>query len=167
MKYWRFLGIHHYAAVAGLLAAVGCGGNAHVELSAADALAVAADRMDLAIDEYHADIEQYDDLREEEVVEAFVARVRRAPEDETAVEKHTAQFKAALGKIRADRDTERTRRDAAGENVRVLREVAGGLRRLAVEQLTLDDELRRYLTGWLEARRAAQSDTTQRENSDE
>ncbi len=163
----RACGILGYATLLALSGAGGCGGDARVELSAADALAAVAERMDLVIAEYHADVRHYDDLRETEVVAAFIERVRRTAADETAVDRHAVQFKDALARIRTDRDTERTRRDTAHENVRALREVAGGLRRLAIESLTLDDEMRRYLSGWFDMRRAAQAAVVRREVDDE
>jgi len=153
-------------AAAGL-AAGGCIGDARVDLSAADALSAVADRMDAVVAEYHEDVRRFDDLRESEVVAAFVERVRRDASDEAATARHVEQFKEALAKIRSDRETERIRRDAADQNVRVLREVADGLRRLAIESLTLDDEIRRYLTGWLEARRTVKRSTPHRENGHE
>lgn len=135
--------------------AVGCGGDARLEMSAADALLATADQMELTIQEYHEEVSANDDSRESEVVSAFVARVLVAPDDAVAIDSHVADFKAALRKIRADRVTEFTRRGAALDNVDVLRELATGLHRLAIESLTLRDELRRYLHGWIETRRRA------------
>jgi len=89
------------------------------------------------------------------VVSAFVARVQAAPDDPVAIDSHVADFKAALRKIRTDRVTEFTRHGAALDNVDVLRELARGLQQLAIESLTLQDEMRRYLTGWIETRRRA------------
>ena len=135
--------------------AVGCGGDARLEMSAADALLATADQMVLTIQEYHEEVSAYDDSRESEVVSAFVARVQAAPDDPVAIDSHVADFKAALRKICTDRATEFTRRGAAMDNVDVLRELARGLQRLAIESLTLQDEMRRYLTGWVETRRRA------------
>jgi len=135
--------------------AVGCGGDARLEMSAADALLATADQMELTIQEYHGEVSAYDDSRESEVVSAFVTRVQAAPDDAVAIDSHAADFKAALRKIRTDRGTEFTRFGAALDNVDVLRELARGLQRLAIESLTLQDEMRRYLTGWIETRRRA------------
>jgi hypothetical protein len=49
------------------------------------------------------------------------------------------------------------RHTAALENVAVIREVAEGLRRMGIESLTLSDEMRRYLSRWIEARKLAGS----------
>jgi len=134
---------------------VGCGGDARLEMSAADALLVTADQMAVTLQEYHEEVSAYDDSRESEVVSAFVARVQADPDDPVALDSHVADFKAALRKIRADRATEFTRRGAAMDNVDVLREVARGLQKLAIESLTLQDEMRRYLMGWIETRQRA------------
>lgn len=126
-------------------------------MSASDALMAAADQMALTIQEYHQEVSAYDDARESEVVSAFVGRVQADPDDAAAIDSHVTDFKAALRKIRTDRGTELTRRLAAMDNVEVLREVAGGLQRLAIESLTLQDEMRRYLQGWVETRQQARA----------
>jgi hypothetical protein len=138
-----------------MLGVAGCGGDARLELAAADALAAAAERMQTAVDEYHAEMAAFDDSREEAVTEAFVRRVRADAANEQALAAHSAEFKSALGRIREDRAVEQQRRGAAVENVGVVREVADGLRRMGVESLTLSDEMRRYLSGWIEARKQA------------
>lgn len=135
----------------------GCGGDARMELSASDALAAVADQMELTIGEYHGEVSRYDDSRESVVVAALVERMRRDIGDEEAVGAHVADFTEALRRIRGDRETEWQRRTAAMENVGVLREVSRGLQRLALESLTLEDEMRRYLTSWIEARRRTQT----------
>jgi hypothetical protein len=45
-------------------------------------------------------------------------------------------------------------------NVAVLREVAGGLQKLALESLSLRDEVRRYLDTWIQNQRRAAAGTT-------
>lgn len=128
----------------------GCmGGDAGLELSAADALTAVAGQMEVTLSEYHQEVVQADNGREAEVIAAFIRRVRTDAADESAVDGHAGEFAAALGRIRGDREVEFERRGAARDNVGVLREVAGGLRRLAVESLTLDGEMRRYLEGWM------------------
>ncbi|HEY3245923.1 MAG TPA: hypothetical protein VGM03_21485, partial [Phycisphaerae bacterium] len=54
-------------------------------------------------------------------------------------------FTAALRKVRGDRRVEWQRHTDALDNVVVLREITGGLRQLAIDSLTLSDEVRRYL----------------------
>lgn len=135
--------------------AASCGGDARLEMSAADALLTTVDQMALTIQEYHEEVSAYDDSRESEVVSAFITRVQAAPDDTEAIDSHAADFKAALRKIRTDRGTEFTRRCAAMDNVDVLRELARGLQRLAIESLTLQDEMRRYLHGWVDTRQRA------------
>lgn len=142
-----------------VLLTAGCGGDARMEMAAADALMTVAEQMEVTVDEYHQEVGQADDGREAKVIAAFVTRVRTAsasaPADDAVVDQHATEFATALAGIRADRETEWDRRNAALENVGVLREIAKGMRRLAVESLTLDDELRRYATSWIETRSRA------------
>jgi hypothetical protein len=142
---------------AGVCLSCGCGGDARVELSTADALQAVAGQMQRTIEEYHQEVSGYDDTRESAVVAAFVTRVRKNSSDEAAVDGHAAEFAAALRKIRGDRDTEWSRRNAALENVGVLREMSRGVQKLAVQSLGLHDEFKRYLLGWMEARQKAQA----------
>ncbi len=138
-----------------VLGLAGCGGDARLELAAADALLAAADRMETVVAEYHAEMDVYDGTRESAVVGAFVERVKASTGDEQAIADHAAQFRLALERVRQDRAVQWRRHTAAMDNVDVVREVAEGLRRMGVESLTLSDEMRRYLSGWIEARRQA------------
>ena len=97
--------------------AVGCGGDARLELAAADALAVTADRLEVVVDEYHAEVGAHDDARESAVVDAFVARVKAGAADEQVVAENTAQFRLALEKIRQDRAVQWQRHTAATEKI--------------------------------------------------
>jgi len=143
---------------------VGCGGDAGVELAAGDALIAVADQMQLAVQEYHRDVSRHDESREESTVAAFVARVQAEHDDPAAMRTNVQEFQAALRKIREDRDTEWQRRSAALSNVAVLREVAGGLQRLALDSLSLRDEARRYLEVWMENQRRARSESAAQQN---
>lgn len=135
------------------VAICGCGGDARVELSAADGIRAAAGQMELALREYHEEVARYDTSREDAVIGAFVGRVRSDSQDDAALTGHVADFRATLDKIRKDRDTEYRRQSAAADNVAVLREMSRGLERIAIESLTLQDEMKRYLTSWLDTRR--------------
>jgi hypothetical protein len=130
-------------------AVVGCG-DARVELTAADALTRAATGMRAALDEYHHEVSRQDDRREADVVQAFIDRVRRDANDDKKLDAHATAFAEALGHIRNDREVERTRRDATATHIDALLEVAAGLRRVGVANLTLEDEMRRYLEDWME-----------------
>ena len=142
-----------FAALAAALG--GCGGDARVEFSAADALDALAGSMNQTIQEYHQEVSSFDDSRESEVVSAFVTRVRRDAADEKSMDAHVTAFEAALQRLRADRETEWARRNAAMDNVGALREVASGLQKLAIQSLSLQDEMQRYLQSWVEAKRRA------------
>ncbi len=138
----------------------GCGGDAGVELAASDALVAVADQVQATVEEYHHDVSRYDDTRESATVAAFVTRVQSDRDDPAAMETHVNEFQAALRRIRDDRETEWERRSAAMSNVAVLREVAGGLQKLALESLSLRDEVRRYVDTWIQNQRRAAAGTT-------
>jgi hypothetical protein len=106
----------------------GCGGDARVDLSAADGIRAAAQQMELTLREYHDEVAGYDSSREGAVITAFVSRVRADSQNEAAIDGHAAEFLKALEKIRTDRETEFTRQAAANDNVSVLREMARGLK---------------------------------------
>jgi len=124
-------------------------------LTTADALNAVAGQMAGTIDEYHRDVSLQDDTRESAVVSAFIVRVRNNANNQPQIEKDASDFQASLHKIRQDRDTEWSRRTNAMDNVRVLREVSRGLQKLAIQSLSLQDEMRRYLSSWIDARQRA------------
>lgn len=142
------------AALGASLLLSGCGGDARVELSAADALTAVAGQMQGTIEEYHVEVTRSDDARESAAIAAFVERVKKDAGNDAALAAHASDFEAALVKVRGDREVEWSRRNAAVENVVVLRDVSRGLQKLAIQSLALDDELKRYLTGWISARQA-------------
>ena len=69
-----------------------------MELAAADAVDALAAELALALDEYHAEIEDADDVRESSVVEAFVTRTRQDADDAAALEAHADAFRAAFAR---------------------------------------------------------------------
>jgi hypothetical protein len=127
----------------------GCASTPHVQLAAADSMELLADSLTTTINEYRMDLEQLDAQRRKAVVDAFVVRVRTDHDNQYALENHTAAFTDALNRLEADRQAASDRRQAALENIETLQEIAAGLRRLAIESMTLDDEARRYLSGLL------------------
>ena len=137
----------------GLCFVAGCGGDAGLELAAAETLHALADRMTVAVSEYHDEIEASDDTREAAVASAFVTRVVNDHADGQALDRHTAAFIEALRKVRQDRRTEDRRRNASMDNVEMMREVADGLREMAIRSMTLKDEMRGYLRSWAALKR--------------
>ena len=137
-----------------LLVFAGCGGDAVVELRAGDALDKAADIFQATVEEYHDEVVVADDGREEAVAMAFVDRMKASTDNPQDV----ADFLAAQRKIRADREVESMRFSAASDNVKGLRDVASGLREIATASMTLDDEMRRYFSGWIEQAKTARSE---------
>jgi hypothetical protein len=130
------------------LVSAGCAADAKVQLAAADALRVVQAELATALNEYHADLSGQDTTREEAVAAAFIERVRRDVADESALAAHEAAFQEALARIRSDRQVEADRLAATRENLGVLSEIESDLRQLAIQRLTLDDEVRRYLKDW-------------------
>jgi len=142
------------ALVLGVAMLAGCGGDARVELAAAESIQSVAAQIEVALAEYRAEIEAADDGRERAAIDAFVARVQRDAQDQQSVEAHADQFAQALQKLGRDRRTEWSRHHAAMDNVALLREMAGGLQRLAIDSLTLKDETQRYILALIENAKA-------------
>lgn len=122
----------------------GCAGNARVELSAADSVEMLGASMTQALAEYHTDLGRLDEERQRAVVQAFIERVRTDIADETATQSHAVEFEEALQRLEADRQAAWERYTASLENVAALQEIAAGLRRLAMDSMSLDDEVKRY-----------------------
>ncbi|MCP4591414.1 MAG: hypothetical protein GY842_11765 [bacterium] len=133
---------------------VGCGGDARVELSAADSIDALAGALEQAVREYHGEVVLSDEVRESGAITAFVRRIRESTDDPTEQDRHAAEFTAALARLRDDRAVEWSRFGATLDNLETLRETVGGLRRLAIESLTLSDEARRYVHTWIDRLRA-------------
>lgn len=131
----------------GLLA--GCVARPQVNLAAADAMDHVAQTFETALTGFHSDLEALDGQRRKAVIEAFVARVQDDHEDERALALHSGAFTAALDRIEADRRTAQERAAGATDAIQVLREVAAGLRRDALQSMNLADEAVRYFDGVL------------------
>ncbi len=155
------LGVSAVCLIAACVA--GCGGDARVELSAADSIESLAGALKLALQEYHDDLTLGDDLRESAAIAAFVTRIQTADDDPAEQERHVADFTAALARVRQDRRVEWARFTATEDNIDTLREVTSGLRRLAVESLTLRDEARRYIHALIDRQRASRRTGTERQ----
>jgi len=153
------LSIWTLALVASVVAILlpGCGGDARVELAAADALDVAASEFRVTLNEYHRDLAATDDMREANVVAAFVRRIRTDAADEAKSDVHAEQFATALARIRADRAVAAQRYAAGVSQADAVVEVARGLRRIGIESLTLQDEMRRYLSSYIDAMKRAKA----------
>lgn len=132
------------------LMVVGCVLDARVDLAAAGAMDRLAGSMEGVVNEYHAEIDRADNAMEVAVVDAFVERIRRDVSDEAAVTSHNEKFRLAMKRVRDDRAVEFDRYRAALDNVDLVREVARGLRRLATESMSFEDDARRYLFSLLE-----------------
>lgn len=139
--FWRLLCVGSVCAILGS----GCAMGARTELAAADAIDRVAESLAEAVGEYHGDLTKYDDSREEAVTKALAARLREDATDDAASRADIEAFLAAMVRLRTDRSAAQARLAAAMEHIAALREVASGLRRLAVESMSLDDEMRRYL----------------------
>lgn len=145
-------------SLAGTAGAISCVADARVDLAATQSLGLLAQQMALTLAEYHAETEASDDLREGQAIAAFIARVQKEIDDEAALNRSIDDFTEAFKLLRVDRRTEWLRYMAAMENVGLIREVAGGLRELAIDSMSLEDDARRYVTGLLEAAQQADID---------
>lgn len=105
----------------------GCVASGRVESSSADLLDLAARQTAGALSEYERDLQAVDSDREHAVVASLAERVKRDGAEK--VDLHAAALQQALDKIAADRQVARQRYEAAMDNVQLMHEVAGGLRR--------------------------------------
>lgn len=144
----------------------GCGGDARIELSAATAIDQLAGGLQTALEEYHQEVIAGDDRREDAVVGAFVERIRQDHEDDEATGRHVTQFREALHRLREDRSVEWERYQASADNAAALVEVTEGLRRSALESITLSDEARRYVQYLIDLYRESRSSTPSSETND-
>lgn len=125
--------------------AVGCVVGPRVELAAADSIAVISAEMERALNEYHADLSRLDDDRERQSLQAFLDRLRQSGSAEAPPDgQDEREFLAALRRIRVDRETERLRYDTARDNLEELRHVAAGLRRFAIQSLSLESDVQKH-----------------------
>jgi hypothetical protein len=137
-----------------ILGAAGCGGgDARVELAAADALDAVSASVTQAVAEYHADLRQVDAERRRAAVQALIARLRADAEDEEKAQAHADAFESAVALLEADRQAAWERYAATLENLALLSGTSDGLRRLAVDSMSLEDETKRYFGELLENRR--------------
>ena len=138
----------------------GCGGDARVELAAADSMETLGASMAQTLAEYHADLARVDDERQRAAIQAFIDRVRADISDETATEAHADEFQRALESLDADRRVAWERYTASSDNVATLHEIAQGLRRLALNSMSLDDEVRRYFGDVMRHRKETKEQAT-------
>jgi len=157
----------HAAALLVLNALInGCAGVARVELAAADSVEMLGASMTETLAEYHADLARFDSERLRAVIQAFIERVRMDVAGNAAVDAHAEAFQEALRRLDADRQAACERYMAALENVATLREIAQGLRRLALESMSLDDDVRRYFGEVMERRKEAKEEESEKRVTD-
>ena len=134
------------------LAAIGCTGDARVELAAADAIDRLSQGIEAALQEYHDDLAEADSARERMAVGALVDRLLGGDANAVSedVDAHAADFLQAMERLHADREVAWRRYWASVDNVKTLQEVAQGLRRLAIDSLSLRDEANRYVQELIE-----------------
>ena len=149
VNWWTVVGLRSIVGVS-VGVCIGCVGDGRTTLSAMDSVDVLGDALAGALGEYHDDLERLDDEREQAVIDAFVVRVRRDVAGGVSDEADAAAFRSALAQIRADRRVALERYLASRENLAAIREVTSGLRRLALESMSLQDETRRYFSDLIE-----------------
>jgi len=124
----------------------GCGGDARVEIAAANVIDRSGDMRVRALNEYRNEIVAAASRREQNAVVALARRIRKDADNDEAVAQHVRDFTAALATLRADAQTELRRYGSSTDTVKTLREVARSMRDLAIASLSLEDETKRYLT---------------------
>ena len=133
----------------------GCAGDARVELTAADSVEMLGTSMTQTLAEYNADLARFDEERQRAAVQAFIERVRTDITDNEATDADAEAFRRALQHLDVDRQAAWERDAASLDNVATLREIAQGLRRLALESMSLDDDVKRYFGEVMERRKNA------------
>ena len=130
-----------------------CVGGARVELADADVLDELRSSLATAMNEMHADILLGDTWRERSITDALVKRLVTEDEnvDADSANGHKQDFLQALARIREDRQTQWARLLATRDNLLLIGEVSDGLRRLAIDTMSLEDEARRYLMSVIES----------------
>lgn len=153
---WTVIG---WTSIVGLSVGVciGCSTDGRTTLSAMDSVDVLGDALAGALVEYHDDLERLDDERERAVIDAFVERVRRNVAG--GVSDEAEAFRSALAQIRADRRVALERYLVSWDNLATIREVTRGLRRLALESMSLQDETRRYFSDLIERSKVREAAT--------
>lgn len=151
----RIHAVHSVALVVLTALTSGCARDARVELTAADSVEMLGASMTQTLAEYHADIARFDEERQRAAVQAFIERVRADVSDEAATNAHAEAFRNALQHLDADRQAAWERYAASLDNVATLREIAQGLRRLALESMSLDDDAKRYFGEVMDRRKEA------------
>ena len=105
----------------------GCMATGRVESSGAEVLDLVAKQTAAVLSEYERDLQAVDTDRQHAVVQCLADRVKRDGVEK--VDMHAAALQQALDRIAADRQIARQRYETAMDNVEVMHEVAGGLRR--------------------------------------
>jgi hypothetical protein len=111
-----------------------------VEQAGADVIDMVAKQTTVALDEYERDMRSVDAGRREAVVTNLAERVKRDGAEQ--VDAQAAALLQALERIAADRQVARERYEAAKDNIEVLREVSGGLRRFGDRVQQRNDGIR-------------------------
>ncbi|MFM9966732.1 MAG: hypothetical protein ACKV2Q_36630 [Planctomycetaceae bacterium] len=136
----------------------GCSVGARTSIAGADALEPIANQLDVTLIEFAADLERADDSTRERVTAAFVARVKADAADEAALTAHIAAFTAALEHVEADKAVARDRLASGRDNVGLIREVAQGMRTVAIRAMRLDAEAEEYVESAVKKYHAAQAE---------
>lgn len=123
---------------------LGCQSSPGLALKASSALGELAEQQEVMLDEYHQEVVEMDDLRESRVTNDLVLALKANPDSPETV----AAFLQIMRNIRADREVEWARKQNGRDNISVLRKMAAQLEQYGIDALSLDDELRRYVTGW-------------------
>jgi hypothetical protein len=135
----------------GVLVCTGCAGGAKTQLSAAATLDQIVVVLEQAIDELHGEVRMADRFRRRQAIDAFVQRVRKDIDDTALTTNHVQQFDQVLDRLHDDAETESRRYNTTRENISTVREIAGGLRRSAVQSMRLDRDVQGFLDQWIDA----------------
>lgn len=131
----------------------GCGGDARVELAAADSMDAIRAGLAQSLTEYHADLAALDEQRRAAATDALIDRLRSSLNDEAGMDAHAESFRQAMARLEADREAAWKRYAVSLDTVTLLGDIAADLRRLAADSMTVNDEAKRYFTDVVQQRR--------------
>ena len=123
----------------------GCVVGGRTNLAAADTIDVVVESLAQSLGEYHEEIAAADEARRRRAVDALIARIKADGENEERSAVHRAAFIEVLQRLGHDEHIEWQRYTTALDHLTILRKIGDGLRRMARESASLDDEFRRHL----------------------
>ncbi len=135
----------------------GCVVGGRTNLAAADAIDVVVESLTQSLGEYHEELATGNEAQRRRALDALIERIKTDGEDQGRTAAHRAAFMEVLRRLGDGERVEWQRYATSLDHLAILGEIGDGLRRMARESASLDDEFRRHLMslfarasqGWL------------------